>query len=148
MTEHEKQQRTALRQEIRARKLVVKRLEHPLALARAAGEKKKAEREARLEALGEYKTFNDAQEAYGFGMITETEFDQIVDFLENKEQMKSVRSPEEHAADILQEYIIGLEREIASFEFDMLPQKEQKRIRQQNFELLERRKKRMSGGTI
>lgn len=147
MKEREKKLRSDLRHEIRARKLVIKRLEHPLALARAAAEKKKAAREARLDELGEYKTFNDAQEAYGFGAISEEEFDQIVDFLENKEQMKSVRSPEEHAADILQEFVVGLEREIAGLEFELLPQKEQERIRQQNFELLERRKNRVPGGT-
>lgn len=148
MTDREKKSRADLRQEIRVRKLVVKRLETPLKLAVAAGEKKRAARLARLDELGEYKSYNDAQDAYGFGCITEEEFDQIVDFLENKEQMKDVKSVEEHAADILQEFVCGLRREIASFEFDLLPKKEQERIRQQNYELLERRKQRQAGGSV
>jgi hypothetical protein len=145
MTEWEKSNRAAQRFEIKTRELVLKRLSHPLALAQAAAEKKRSERLARLEALGEYKTFEEAHEAYGWGYISEEEFETIRNFLEHKEELKSERSAEEYAADILQEFVVGLRKEIASFKFELLPQKEQKRIQQQQAELLERHKKNVPG---
>lgn len=144
MNEHEKQHRIALRQEIKSRKLVLKRLAYPLSLAIAAAEKEKAARLKRLDELGQYKDFQDAQDAYGFGVITEEEYDAVLDFLENKEKMEAVKSLEEHAADILQEFVLKLQRDIAGFEFELLPQKEQAKIRQRNYELSERRRQRSS----
>lgn len=145
MTDCEKQNRADLRHEIKARKLVLKRLEHPLALAKAAAEKKHSERLARLEELGEYKTYEEAHEAYGWDLITAEEFEAVVNFLEHKEELKGERSAEEYAADMMQEFVARLQREIASFQFELLPQKEQQRIQQQHAELLQRRKQRTPG---
>lgn len=145
MTDHEKQNRADLRYEIKARKLALKRLEHPLALSKAAAEKKRSERIARLEELGEYKTYEEAHDAYGWGFITEEEFESIKNFLEHKEELKGERSAEEYAANILQEFVARLQREIASFQFELLPKKEQQRIQQQHAELLERRRRRVPG---
>lgn len=145
MTDREKQNRADLRHEIKARKLVLKRLEHPLALAKATAEKKRSERHARLEELGEYKTYDEAHDAYGWGYITEEEFEAIKNFLEHKEELKGERSAEEYAADMMQEFVARLQREIASFQFELLPKKEQQRIQQQHAELLQRRKQRTPG---
>lgn len=145
MTDYEKKNRADLRHEIKARSLVVKRLEHPLALAKAAAEKKRNERIARLEELGEYKTYEEAHDAYGWGFITAEEFESIKNFLEHKEELKSERSAEEYAADILQEFVARLRREITSFQFELLPKEEQQRIQQQHAELLERRRCRVPG---
>lgn len=145
MTDWEKSNRAAQRLEIRTRELVLKRLSHPLALAQAAAERKRSERLARLEELGEYKTFEEAHEAYGWGYISEEEFETIRNFLEHKEELKSERSAEEYAADILHEFVAGLRKEISHFQFELLPQKEQKRIQQQQAELLERRRSRRPG---
>lgn len=35
-----------------------------------------------LKKLGDYKTYNDIQEAYGVGVITEKQFDRLADLLE------------------------------------------------------------------
>lgn len=145
MTDHEKKIRTDLRHEIKTRKLVLKRLEHPLALAKAAAEKKRSERIARLEELGEYKTYEEAHDAYGWGFITEEEFESIKNFLEHKEELKGERSDEEYAADMMQEFVARLQREITSFQFELLPEKEQKRILQQQAELLERHRSHVPG---
>lgn len=145
MTDQEKQNRADLRYEIKARSLVVKRLEHPLALAKAAAEKKRNERLARLEELGEYKTYAEAHDAYGWGWITEDEFASITAFLEHKEEMKSERSAEEYAADMMQELVGRLKREISGLQFELLPKKEQQRIQQQQAALLERHKRRIPG---
>ena len=140
--ENKQELQKALKQEIAARKLVMKRLRSPLEHAKALAEKKKNERIARIEELSTYKSYYEAQEAYGFGMITEEEFDEIVDFLENNEKLKEQTSVEEHAANILAEFVNGLSSEIAGLEFELLPQKKQQEIRNKNFELLERRKNR------
>lgn len=136
--------RKALKQEIAARKLVMKRLRSPLQHAQALAEKKKQERIARIEELSTYKSYYEAQEAYGFGMITEEEFDEIVEFLENNEELKQQTSVEEHAANILGEFVNGLSREIAGLEFELLPPEKQKEIRAKNYELLEQRRERKS----
>lgn len=143
MTDYEKKNRADLRHEIKARKLVLKRLEHPLVLAKAAAEKKRSERIARLEELGEYKTYEEAHDAYGWGFITEEEFEAVKSFLEHKEELKSERSAEEYAADMIQEFVARLQREITSLQFELLPEKEQQRIQQQHAELLERRRRRV-----
>lgn len=142
MAKIDKELRKDIKKEITVRKLVIKRLRSPLAHAQALGEKKRAERLARIAELSEYKSFNDAQEAYGFGCITEEEFDTIVDFLEHSEEMKQVKSAEEHAADLLAEFVNRLQTEIAGFEFELLPEKKQQEIRNKNFELLKRRNER------
>jgi hypothetical protein len=138
----EQEMRNALKQEIAARKLVMKRLRSPLEHAQALAEKVKAARIKRIEELSEYKSYYEAQEAYGFGAITEEEFDAIVDFLENNEQLKEQISVEEHAAAILAGFVNGLSREIAGLEFELLPPKKQQEIRDKNYELLERRRER------
>ena len=137
-----KEMQKALKQEIAARKLVMKRLQSPLAHAKALAEKTKAARIKRIEELSEYKSYRDAQDAYGYGCITEEEFDAIVDFLENNEELKNRKSVEEHAASILADFVNGLSREIAGLEFELLPPKKQQEIRDKNYELLERRKER------
>lgn len=142
MAESKQELRKALKQEIAARKLVMKRLQSPLAHAKALAEKVKAARIKRIEELSEYKSYRDAQDAYGYGCITEEEFDAIVDFLENSEQLKEQTSVEEHAANILADFVNGLSREIAGLEFELLPPEKQKEIRNKNYELLERRRER------
>ena len=49
-----------------------------------AEEEKRQEKVKRqnLKKLGDYKTYNDIQEAYGVGVITEKQFDRLADLLE------------------------------------------------------------------
>ena len=53
------------------------------------------------EKLLEYKTYNEAQDAYGYGFITEEEFDEIVEFLEKSQQIVDEPTAEELALKIL-----------------------------------------------
>lgn len=143
MDAKEKKFRADNRFEIRARKIVLKRLKTPLKLARAAANKKEVERRARIEAACAYESYQDAQNAYGWGMITEEEFDEIVEILEKgAEELEKCRTPEEAAAQILEDFAAHLEREIRVLEWENLPEKEKARIRQQNMEILERRRQR------
>jgi len=42
-------------------------------------------REKNLKKLGDYRTYNDIQEAYGVGVITEKQFDRLADLLEKSQ---------------------------------------------------------------
>lgn len=147
MTNKERKKRADARFEIRVRKLALKRLAVPLKQAIAAGEKARAVRIERLQKLSDYKSFDEAQEAYGYGAITEQEFDAICASLERQEELKEERSAEECAAEILHEFIQRLTREIAHFEFELLPQEEREKILKRNLESEERRKQRQIGGS-
>ena len=136
----EREEREALKIEIKARKELAKRLEHPLKLLKAAAEKERQKRKERIEHLTEYKSYREAQDAYGWELITEEEFDEIVRILEEgTEALEKETSPAEIAENLLMKFIGNLNYEAASFEFDLLPEKEKDRIRQKNDEILARR---------
>lgn len=136
----EREEREALQIEIKARKELARRLEHPLKLLEVAAEKEQKKRQERIEHLTEYKSYREAQDAYGWESITEEEFDEIVRILEEgTEALEKETTPVEVAKNILNRFVNGLVSEIASFEFDLLPEDEKERIRQKNDEILARR---------
>lgn len=141
MTDREKQLRTDYRKEIRARELLCRRLAVPLKQAEAAGEKKRAARFARIDELSEYKTYEEAHEAYGYDVISEQEFYAICDALEHHKQLKAEPSPEENAVHMLKEFIGRLQREISYFRYEMLSPKEKAQLRKQSQEIQERHEK-------
>lgn len=146
MTDQEKKQREALRLEIRARKELIKRLDHPKQLLAAAAKKEKDRRVQRIENARQYKDERDAQDAYGWGFITEEEYDEIRKALEaGDEYIEKTTTPTEIAEGMLSDFLIRLSREVASFEFDLLPPSEQERIRRQNEEILKKRAERKGG---
>ena len=120
----------------------MKRLQFPLDQAKKAADRQLAKREALVASATQYKDIEDARNAYGWGFITEEEFDTIYEIFERGEATLAMRSPEEMAYDILKDMVNGLNHDIAGFEFELLPAKEQQRILAQNAEILERRNKR------
>jgi hypothetical protein len=140
LTDIEKAEREELQLEIRARKELVKRLEFPQKLLKVAAEKEQQKRKERIENLTQYKSYQEAQDAYGWDLITEEEFDEVVRIMEKgTDALEKEVSPVEVAKHILDKFVGGLMHEIASFEFDLLPEKEKDRIRQHNDEILARR---------
>lgn len=138
----EKKRRADARFEIRARELALRRLATPLKRAKAAGEKKKAARQLKVEALSEYKDADEAGEAFGYGLISEDEYSAILDHLEAGEAFVEEISPEEAAASILEECVARISREIAEFRFDLLPPEEKQRVRDHREEMINRIKRR------
>ena len=60
--------------------------------ARVAKEEEQRQTRARLKAeklLGEYQTYQDAQDAYGFGVISERQFNRIIKLLEDANPKES-----------------------------------------------------------
>ena len=140
LSDIEREERDAIKLEIKARRELMKRLAHPLKLLEVAVEKEQKKRAERIEHLTEYKSYREAQDAYGWEIITEEEFDEIVRILEEgTESIEKEVTPVEIAQNLLKKFIGGLHYEVASFEFDLLSEKEKERVRQKNEEILARR---------
>ena len=142
MTDKEKKERKSIRVEIKARKLVIKKLATAISVLQKTADRQKAEKTAKREKLLEYKTYNEAQDAYGYGFITEEEFDEIVEFLEKSQQIVDEPTAEELALKILLNWRHHMGLEIANLEFEMLPKEEQSRILEKNIEILQKREAR------
>lgn len=143
MTAKEREMHKAITLEMKARKELLKRLQHPIQLIDTAAKKEKDKRTARIENARQFKDYNDAQDAYGYGCITEEEFDEVVKALElGEEYIEKEKSPVEVAAEILADFVRRQLNELHDLEWDLLPEKEKDRIRKQNEEILARREQR------
>lgn len=142
MTDKEKQERRSLRVEIKARKLIIKKLETAINALQKTADRQKAERQAEREKLLVFKNYNDAQDAYGWGIITEEEFDRITTFLESSQNAVDEPTAEDIAIKTLLNWQHHMGAEIANIEFEMLPKEEQSRILDKNLEILRKREER------
>ncbi len=129
MTDKEKKERDALILEINDRKEVLKKLENPLKRLRAQADKKLQKRKDKIEATKTYSSVEKARGMWGYDAITEDELQYIERFFEEGEDFIVNRIlPQEYAVRILGEFISRLRNEIRSFEFTLLPSKEQDRL--------------------
>lgn len=144
LTDKEKKARKELRCEIKARKLVIKKIENAYNRLSQQAENQRTKREQKVANMFElYRNVDDARDAYGWGFISEEEFRQIEEAFEKGEkELLNNKSNEEYAAKILGEFITRLKHDISGFEFELLPEKEQNRIRERNYEIAMRRKER------
>lgn len=121
-------ERNELQLEIKARKELVKRLTYPLDQLTKADTKERTKREERAAALSEYKTQEDAQEAYGYDLITEEEYRAICEAIEAGEKyVTETMTPVSLAMKILRDFVRRMESECRSLEFELLPPEEQTR---------------------
>ncbi|MDD3231450.1 MAG: hypothetical protein PHE09_19895 [Oscillospiraceae bacterium] len=121
-------ERNELQLEIKARKELIKRLAYPLDQLTKADAKERSKREERTAALSEYKTQEDAHEAYGYDVITEEEYQAICEALEAGEKyVTETMTPVSLAMKILRDFIRHMESELRSLEFELLPPEEQTR---------------------
>lgn len=147
MTDKEKKERKELRHEIRARELVIKKVENAHTRLKKQAENKLNERKKRVEELSMYESEQDLLDAYGWGFITEEEYDRLREMREKgNDSILNDKSAEEYAAKILGEFIMRLNHEISSLKFELLPEKEKDRIRNQNYEIAMRRAARRANG--
>lgn len=106
-----KQQLTAMRTKIRKRR-----------------EATVTERKQKMdELLGDYKTVDEAQNAYGWDLITEKEYDEIRSAIENGERKAVEDDRDSIAIAWLNDFIRRLSDTISAIEFDLLPADEQDR---------------------
>ena len=132
-----------LKIELKSRRLIVKKLETAIRALSGTADRNKKVRQERRDKLLEYKTYNEAQDAYGWGIITEEEFDEITNFLESSQEIVDKPSAEEIAVNILVGWKKIMQSDIADLEFQLLPEKEQERIREENYRIAMERNKRM-----
>lgn len=135
MTDKHKEEHASLAIEIKVREILLKRLTHPADLLRAAAKKEADRRDERVNNAREYKTYAEAQEAYGWGLITDEEFAGIAKALEEgDEYIETTRTPTELASEMLKEFIARLESDIRSFKYELLPPEEKERIHKESEE--------------
>lgn len=128
--------------EIQSRKEVLKKIENAYQRLKKQAESNYEKRKAKIQAASEYKSIDEAHEAWGYDCITEKEYNEIVKiFKQGEECVEKHLSPQEVAVNILGEFIGRLNYEIRSFEFDLLPPEEQARRLQH-----EREHKKLNGG--
>lgn len=140
MTNKEKKD---LKIELKSRQIVLKKLE----TARRALEKTctriQAERIRREAELSEYKNEDEIADAYGWGFMSEEEYDELLArFQEGKEAIRNEKSAEEIAVEILSGWIWITEGDIESLRFDLLSDEKKEEIRQRNYEIAQRREER------
>lgn len=140
MTDKEKKD---LRVELKARKIVQKKLNTATVALYKKILKIRAEREKRIAELSEYHDERDLQDAYGWGIITEDEYDRRLAALrDGRDKIDAEVSAEEIAWDILSGWSRITKGDIASLEFELLPPAKQEEIRQRNYEIAQEREKR------
>lgn len=142
MTDKEKKARKEARVEIKARKLIIKKLNTAIDALKKTANRQKAEKQAERDKLLQYKTYQEAQDAYGWGYIDEAEFDAITEFLQTSQSVVDELTAEEIAVRTLQDWLGLMNDEIASINFEMLPKEEQRRILDKNLEILQKREAR------
>ena len=115
-----------LQLEIKARRELIKRLAYPLDQLTKADTKERAKREERAAAISEYKTKEEAQDAYGYESITEDEYHAICEAIESGEEyVAKTITPVNLSMKILRDFIRRMESEKRSLEFELLPPEEQ-----------------------
>ena len=129
MTDKDTKEREALTLEIRARKEVLRKIENAYKRLKKQAEANYEKRKEKAQAASEYKSIEEAHDAWGYDCITEQEYNEIVKIFElGAEYVEKHLSPQEVAVKILGEFMGRLSSEIRSFEFDLLPPEEQLRL--------------------
>lgn len=141
MTDKEKKD---LKIELQSRRIVLQKLNVALnSLMSRKIAKIVEERQKREEQLSEYKNEDEIADAYGWGFMSEKEYDNLLArFREGKEAIRNEKSAEEIAAEILSGWIRITEGDIQSLRFDLLSDEKKEEIRQRNYEIAQRREER------
>lgn len=132
-----------LKIELKSRQLVLKKLETARRALEKSCKRIQDERAVREAELSEYKNEDEIADAYGWGFMSEEEYDDLIArFREGKEAIRNEKSAEEIAAEILSGWIRITEGDIDSLKFDLLPDEKKEEIRQRNYEIAQRREER------
>ncbi len=145
MTDKEK---LDLKLEIKARKLLLKKLGNVSERMNKQAQKQIDNRKAEVEQMSEYRSIEEARDAYGWNIITEEQFEEFKKMFEAGEDYVDNRvSAEEVASGMLNDFLSRIKRDIRSFEFELLPSAEQETMREKHRRIIERRKARFGGGS-
>lgn len=139
----DKKERNDLKLELAARKMVLKKIESAKRSFSGRIAKVKEDRQNRKDALSEYKNEDEILDAYGWGFITEEEYDRLrEEFEKGQESIDNEVSSVELADNILNGWAKIMRSDISELEFELLPKKKQDEIREKNYEIILERQKR------
>ena len=132
-----------IRNSLKARKIIKRKLETAINSLEKSITKIVVDREKRKQTLMQYKSENEIQDAYGWEFITEEEYYSLLEqFRKGTEVIDTETSPQEIAKDILYGWLKIMLSDIASLEFDLLPEKKQNEIRERNYQITMEREER------
>ena len=130
MTDKKMKERNAMILEIQSRKVVIEKIKNAYKRLKRQAEANYDKRKLKIQSASEYKSVDEAHDAWGYDCITEKQYNEIRKIFEQGEEyLEKHVSPQEVATKILSEFIGRLSYEIRSFEFELLPPEEQERIR-------------------
>lgn len=145
MTYKDIRERDSLTLEIKARREVLRKIENAYKRLKRQAEANYEKRKQKIQSASEYKSIDEAHDAWGYDCITEQEYNEIVKIFEHGEEyVEKQLSPQEVAVKILGEFMGRLNSEIRSFEFELLPPEEQARRLENEREFREKLKRRLS----
>ncbi|WP_367932168.1 hypothetical protein [Enterocloster citroniae] len=104
---------------VKALKYLVKRLQKLADEIEITVDKEKQRKKAKVEWMNDYKTYEDVQDAYGMGMITQAEYDAVRDALDRGEAYVELETPKSAALKELRNYISTLTNDIVGYEVDI-----------------------------
>lgn len=104
------------KEKIESLKYLVKRLRKMAGEMEKTVEKERQRKKSKIEWMNEYKTYDDAQEAYGMGTITRAEYDAVLDALDSGEAYVESETPKSAALKELKSYIAAIANDIALYE--------------------------------
>lgn len=137
MTEKE---RSSIKVELKSRKIVEKKLETAIRALEKPIARIKAEREKRKEELSEYRDERDLLDAYGWGIITEEEYDDLRDRMAaGKDLIDNEKSEYEIAQEMMRSWLRDIRSDIESLKFDLLPAEKQVEILENNYRIAKQR---------
>ena len=109
-----------LKVEIAISKLYIKDLESLIKKCEKPVEKEKEKKKKKLESLkSEYANIDEAHEAYGYGEITEKEFEKLEDFFNNKQSVEEEKGAKELYLKFLKKTFSRENRELCNFENEL-----------------------------
>ena len=130
MTEKEKQESESIRLEIQARKEVLRKIENAFKRLKRQAESNFEKRKTKVRNAREYKSVEEAQEAWGYDFITYEQFEEIKRIFElGDEYIVNHISAQEAAVKILGRFIDKLLIEIQSFELELLSLEKQEQTK-------------------
>jgi len=133
-------ERSSIKVELKSRKIVEKKLETAIRALEKPIARIKAEREKRKEELSEYRDERDLLDAYGWGIITEEEYDDLRDRMAaGKDLIDNEKSEYEIAQEMMRSWLRDIRSDIESLKFDLLPAEKQVEILENNYRIAKQR---------
>lgn len=137
MTQKEKEELTI---ELKSRQIVRKKLDSIIGALDKDILLIKADRIKRKNELLEYKSETELQDAYGWGFITEEEYDALLAaWRSGTELIDNEKTAKEIAQEILRGWRKIILSDIDALQFELLPDKKKEEIRKRNYEIAQRR---------